>query len=85
MRKIIKKEVVFLTWIVIMVYLIIQFSYAAPPSPKNVQGIVYHIGGEGVEDGIPVEINNTVTGEIFSTVVNAPPPRPGEYSSSING
>jgi hypothetical protein len=61
----------------------------AQPSPHNVEGRVFHSDGvTGVENGIPVLINNTnATNTFVYTQVSAPPAPQfrGSYSATING
>ena len=49
------------------------------------KGHVYLTGTTGAPDGIPVRINNTVTGESTDTQVSAPPVDPGAYATTIRG
>ena len=47
----------------------------APPSPHNIDGrVLNNNSGNGVENGIPVLINDTVSGDIILIEVNAPLP-----------
>lgn len=64
-----------------------NFVHAPPPTPHNIQGRVFSESGNGVANGIPVTINDTVTDESVYTEVFAPPiPQlMGSYSTVISG
>ncbi len=66
--------------------LLAQFVFA-PPSPHNVKGKVLSNNSNGVGNGIPVIINNTVLGNSVQTFVDAPPSpqQRGSYAATING
>ncbi len=72
-----------------LVFLLLLFSglVYAPPSPHNVQGKILTNSSNGVQNGIPVFINNTVTGDTAYTFVSAPPipSLRGSYSATITG
>lgn len=72
--------------VVLMVLTVIQVA-SDPPFPKNVVGKIFHNDMSGVENGIPVIINNTNLSQIFYTEVFAPPvPQlAGAYSLTLNG
>ncbi len=64
------------------------FGESDPPSPHNIIGRVFHPDGvTGVENGIPVLINNTNNSNSVLTYVYAPPvpEYKGSYSATING
>lgn len=65
--------------------ILVKIAMAPPPVPKNIDGYIYHTSGAGVEDGIPVTINNTANLYFKRTSVNAPPSKPGVYSATIEG
>ncbi len=61
---------------------------AAAPTPHNVMGRVFHSDGvTGVDNGFPVRINNTDSGDVALTYVYAPPipSLKGYYLATING
>ena len=61
---------------------------APPPEPHNVRGRVFNSDGvTGVENGIPVRINDTNNSNSVLTYVYAPaiPSLKGSYSAAING
>lgn len=57
-----------------------------PPSPHNVDGRVLTNSTNGVQNGIPVKIEDLVTSDFVSTVTDAPdiPELLGIYSATIN-
>ena len=59
----------------------------APPSPHNIAGRVVSNGSNGVANGMPVLLNDTVSGDIVLASVFAPPipPLMGSYSATISG
>ncbi len=61
--------------------------YTQTPTPHNIQGRVFTNSSNGVQNGIPVLINDTNNGNVVKTAVNAPPPPPlrGSYSATISG
>ena len=68
--------------------LLAVFVIGQVPSPHNVEGKIYTNDSNGVQNGIPVLINNTATGDNKTlTYVNAPPavPHRGSYSATIIG
>ncbi len=69
--------------------LIVGFSrlVLAPPTPHNVEGRVFANGTNGVQNGIPVLINNTFSGDFVLVEVDAPPVPElrGSYSATISG
>jgi len=70
-------------WIIMLSNLV-----EAPPSPHNIQGVVFNNGSASRAGGIPVSINNTVTGDYVVTRTLSSPPFPpflGSYSTTING
>ncbi len=76
----------------IAIYLIFMFNIVkyvtAPPLPHNVDGFVFHSDGTtGVDNGIPVKINDTVSGDVVLTYTDAPdvPALKGFYSATIDG
>ncbi|RLJ03113.1 MAG: hypothetical protein DRP11_01680 [Candidatus Aenigmatarchaeota archaeon] len=72
---------------IIMVVFLVPLIIAAPPTPHNVRGRVFNIDGEsGVENGIPVSLNDTNTSDYVLTKVYAPPlPQfKGSYAATIN-
>ena len=60
---------------------------APPPSPHNVEGRVLTNSSNGVQNGIPVTINDTVSNDYVLTYTDAPdvPELLGSYSATING
>jgi len=59
---------------------------APPPVPHNVKGRVFNSDGTtGVENGIPVRINDTNNSNTVLTYVYAPPSLKGIYSATIYG
>ncbi len=66
--------------------LVCGLALAAPPSPFNVGGFVFHNNSGGVENGIPVRINDTTLNTSTGTQVDAPPiPQlAGAYSATIS-
>src|SRR3989338_8785511 len=60
---------------------------APPPSPHNVEGRVLTNSSNGVQNGIPVTINDTVSNDYVLTYTDAPdvPELRGSYSATING
>jgi len=78
--------------VIAIIYIIFLFSMLelafAPPLPHNVEGRVFHSDGTtGIANGIPIKINNTLTGDIMLTYTDAPPipSLAGAYSATING
>lgn len=67
--------------------LLFSFLVYAPPTPHNVAGRVFTDSGNGVQNGIPVRINNTNQSTIDETQVFAPPiPQlRGSYSLTVTG
>lgn len=67
--------------------LFFSFLVGAPPTPHNVAGRVFTDSGNGVQNGIPVRINNTNQSTIDETQVFAPPiPQlRGSYSLTVTG
>ncbi len=60
----------------------------APDLPHNIEGRIFHSDGvTGVENGIPVRINDTVNGETVLVYTYAPdvPELKGAYSGTITG
>lgn len=80
------KMYVFLAAIIIFLTLFSTRIYAVP-SPHNIEGKVYTNSSNGVQNGIPVMINNTVSGKKVITYVDAPPAaiHRGSYSATIDG
>ena len=79
-------------FIIIISFLIIclilnTIFVSAPPSPHNVQGRVFSNGTNGVQNGIPVMINDTVSNDLVIVYTDAPevPELLGTYSAAING
>ena len=75
-------------FIVFCLSLISPAVNAPPPSPHNVKGRIFNSDGiTGVENGIPVRINDTNNSNSVLTYVYAPdvPSLKGAYSASING
>ena len=70
-----------------MSFILLANLVLAIPTPHNVQGKIYTNSSNGVQNGIPVLINSTVTGDLVLTYVDAPPalPHKGSYSAVING
>ena len=73
--------------ILLAALLIFSSTVAAPPSPHNVRGKVLTNSSNGVQNGIPVTINTTVTGDFVLTFVSAPPSpsQRGSYSATVSG
>lgn len=72
----------------IVFFIILSAIVAAPlPSPHNVEGRITTNSSNGVPNGIPVRINNTVSGNLIMTYTNAPevPELMGSYSAAIDG
>ncbi|MFH1850072.1 MAG: hypothetical protein ABH879_07885 [archaeon] len=67
--------------------LLLNIVTAPPVSPNNVEGRVFDSRGAGVENGIPVSVNNTVNGDYALTYVDAPSPpqHKGSYLTTITG
>lgn len=67
--------------------IILSSQVFAPPGPHNIEGRVYTNSSNGVQNGIPVRLNSTLTGDLVITYVSAPPSpvHRGEYSATING
>ncbi|MFH1641753.1 MAG: hypothetical protein ABIC04_02545 [Nanoarchaeota archaeon] len=63
------------------------YGETGPPEPHNIEGKIINLDGTGVENGIPVLINNTNTDKSFLAEVYAPPipSLKGSYSAVING
>jgi len=64
------------------------FGETGPPQPHTIRGRVFNSdGATGVENGIPVTINNTVSGDFVLTYTYAPPipSLKGSYSANVNG
>ena len=71
---------------IITFILISNIVSAPPPSPHNVKGRVFNSDGTtGVENGIPVRINDTNNSNTVLTYVYAPPSLKGIYSATIYG
>ena len=79
----------FILFLFISIFLFIIFSslVRAPPSPHNVEGRVLTNSSNGVQNGIPVTINDTVSNDYVLTYTDAPdiPELLGSYSATING
>ncbi len=77
----------FMLLISIFCIILLSSIVLAPPSPHNVEGKIMTNESSGVQNGIPVLINETVTGDLVLTYVNAPPIDlyRGDYSATING
>ena len=60
---------------------------APPPAPHNVEGRVVTNSSNGVQNGIPVTINDTVSNDFVLTYTDAPdiPDLRGSYSATISG
>lgn len=75
--------------IILLVFglLLAVFVFADPLFPYNIKGRVFNSDGSGVENGIPVKINDTTNNSIFLTYVSAPsvPQLKGSYSTKIMG
>lgn len=56
-----------------------------PPSSINIKGTVYNKDGTGAVNGIPISLNDTNSKDYVITKVNAPPSKPGIYSTTIKG
>ena len=73
----------------ILICLLIFFSMVAiaPPSPHNVEGRVLTNTSNGVKNGLPVSINDTISGDFTIAYTDAPdvPELMGIYSAAING
>src|SRR3989338_8520181 len=76
----------------IAIYLIFMFNLlkiaTAPPEPHNIEGYVFHSDGTtGVDNGIPVKINDSISGDVVLTYTDAPdvPFLKGFYGTTING
>ena len=75
-----------LVFAVFCLSLISPIVNAPPPVPHNVRGRVFNSDGTtGVENGIPVRINDTNNSNTVLTHVYAPPSLKGLYSTTING
>jgi len=78
----------FLMFISIITFvLIFNIVISSPPTPHNVRGRVFNSDGiTGVENGIPVRINDTNNSNSVLTYVYAPPipSLKGSYSAAIN-
>src|SRR3989344_7355655 len=68
-------------------FMILAKQVAAPPSPHTIEGRILTNSTNGVQNEIPVLINNTISGDILLTYTFAPdiPELRGGYSASING
>jgi len=74
--------------VMIFVLLLLKIIFSQVPDPHNIKGRVYHSDGTtGVENGIPVRINDTNNGETVFFVIDAPlnPQQAGRYSTTIIG
>jgi hypothetical protein len=72
----------------IFLFALFPFLVLAPPAPHNVEGRVFNnASNSGVQNGLPVTINNTVNRDFVLTYTDAPdvPELKGIYSASING
>lgn len=81
------KLVLFL-FISISLFIILTNLVKAQPAPHNVEGRVLTNGSNGIQNGIPVTINDTVSGDYVLTYTDAPEDIPelrGSYSATING
>jgi hypothetical protein len=61
---------------------------APPPEPHNVEGYVFNNNSGNGAGGLPVRINNTVTGDVILTYTLLEPPIfpfLGKYSATIDG
>jgi hypothetical protein len=67
--------------------LISSIARAPPPEPYNVKGRVFTNSSNGVQNGIPVLINDTTNGNSVLTYTSAPdvPALRGSYSATIEG
>ncbi|MBI2133961.1 hypothetical protein HYU11_04735 [Candidatus Woesearchaeota archaeon] len=65
--------------------IITPITLTVPPGAHNVKGTVYTRNDAQAPTGIPVLINNTINNQSVLTYTNGPPPKPGAYSSTING
>ena len=75
-----------LVFAVFCLSLISPIVNAPPPVPHNVRGRVFNSDGTtGVENGIPVRINDTNNSNTVLTHVYAPPSLKGLYSATIYG
>jgi len=81
------RVLLFGTVMILCVSLLSLIVYTQVPTPHTVRGKVLTNSSNGVQNGIPVLINNTVNGNVVYTEVSAPPapPRRGEYSADVNG
>lgn len=81
------KDLCLILFFLVIVTNFSKLVIADPPSPHNVKGRIFTNGSNGVQNGIPVFINNTANGESVNTEVYAPPiPQfRGSYSTTING
>ncbi|MBR9705774.1 hypothetical protein GOV14_01945 [Candidatus Pacearchaeota archaeon] len=82
------RKMYFLALIMLIFLILFSTVIKAPPSLHNVIGRVFtNDSDNGVENGVPVRINNTVTGELVLTYVYAPPVPTirGSYATAING
>ncbi len=61
--------------------------YAPPPEPHNVRGTIYHNDSSYATGGIPVTINNTISGDFVRTRTNGVGPSfiDASYSATILG
>lgn len=73
--------------LVLFLIIILNNLVYAQPIPHNIQGTVYTNSSNGVQNGIPVKITDTVTGDIVLTYVYAPPVPAlrGRWSATIDG
>ena len=80
-----KKGIVLTIWLIALLWL--GDIAISPPGPHNVVGRVTTLSGNGVQNGIPVFINDTTFGSFVQTYTNAPPiPQLlGSYSATITG
>lgn len=73
----------------VLVYLILLSNLvkAPPPSAHTVDGRVFTNGSNGVQNGIPVAVNDTVSGDYVVVYTDAPPDPDvsGSYLATING
>ncbi len=74
--------------VIFLLVLVSLITSSAPPTPHNIRGRVFYIDGvTGVDNGIPIRINNTNNSNSVLTQVYAPqiPTLKGTYAATING
>lgn len=88
LKKRLNSKMIFYFMVLLIIFLCFSsIVMAPPPVPKNVKGKVYTNSSNGVENGIPVKVNDTTNGNWVLTYVYAPPipALRGSYSTTIDG